>query len=481
MLEPGTSEYERRYTDWTSKGELAYASTRQHLYTLFGGAKGGSKTVTGCRIIQTDISNYEGGLFGVMRRNYTALHETTKRSFERFFPPELVVKKTTNVWYCINDNRILWWAADRTNDPDYEKTRGLELSALMVDEASQLDELFYENAPSLLRLPAKHVETGAPLSGYIYLTSNPVPGNNYLKRIFIAEKTRKRDGRHHFIRSLPDENECAPPGYVESAFSTMTGPLLEMLRYGNWEIEESEFVIVPGYVLEHLKLDSITDRTPVAAGIDIGLGRPDATVVYLCNRAGEFWRETSITDEYDTMRLADRLLPYCLHVQSNGGKVAVDAGSVGKGVADRLNEQLEWGRLMAINFGESAVEEFGVDQQEYENRRAQLYWWARSDAEESVRRHAAGGERSMAVLANDDFTDEIANTYYLPRDGKLKLEPKAEITKRLGHSPDDADAFVLCNAARRELRLLAFTLPSRGARDGAGRRSRRESSITAGY
>lgn len=484
MLEFGTPEYERRHTDWTRNGRLAYASTRTHLLTLFGGAKGGSKTVTGCRIFQTDIANYSGGLFVVMRRNYTALHITTKQSFERFFPPELIVKKTTDRWHCVNDNEILFWAADRTTDRDYEKTRGLEATALFVDEASQFDDEFYQIAPSLLRRPAHvltHVREVIPdlapvLRGYVYLTSNPVPGQNYLKRHFIDPRTRKNDARHCFIQALPDDNECLPDGYIDLAFGNMNGPMLQMLRFGDWDVEESDFVIIPAGVIASITVSEIIDRTPIAAGIDVGLGRPDATIVYFSNRAGETWREAIIDDEYDTMKIADRLLPHCLRVQSNGGKIAIDAGAVGKGVADRLASLLEWGHLMPVNFGESAVVEDQSDAGAFENRRAQLYWWARIDAEESA---ASGG--SFRILDDDMLTEELANTYYVPQDGKLKLEAKKLIKERIGRSPDDADAFVLCNAARREARMMDFTLPKRSDRSRSPRRANRESSTTAGY
>lgn len=477
-LEPGTEAYARRYTDWTSKGRLAYESTRIHLMTLFGGAKGGSKTVTGVRIFQTDISNYRDGIFVVMRRNYTDLHTTTRVSFDRFFPPELVIRKTENTWYCINNNEIWWHAADDTKDPQLEKTRGLEASAIIFDEASQAREILYENAPSLLRRPAYHIDDGTPLKGYIYYTSNPVPGKNWLKRHFVSPKTRKRDGRHHYIQSLPDDNECAPPGYIDTAFSTMTGALLDMLRFGNWDVEESDFVIIPATVMDIITITEIDDLSPIAAGIDVGLGRPDATVVYFANRAGQFWQAARIDDEYDTMRIADRLLPFCLQVQANGGKVAIDSGSVGKGVADRLNEQLEWGRLMPVNFGESAVEEFGATSHDYANRRAQLYWWARTDAEDAARTPHAP---AIGVALNDALAEDIGNTYYLPKDGKLQIEPKKNITERIGRSPDDGDAFVLCNAARREMRMMEFTTPNRRDKETSSRRPRRDSSLTAGY
>jgi phage terminase large subunit len=466
------------YATWTEKGVLAYESTRQYLYTLFGGAKGGSKTVTGCRIYQTDISNYRGGLFVVMRRNYTDLRVTTRASFDRFFPPHLIIEKKSDVWHCANDNDILWWAADPSRDPGHEKTRGLEASAIFYDESSQQDEQLYGILPSLLRRDAFHIDTGEPLHKYIYQTANPVPGQHHLKRTFISPKSRRTpggpndDGRHNFIRSLPDDNAYLSDSYIADAFSTMTDEMVLMYRFGHWDVEESEFVIVPAKDVEALIVPSIIDRSPVAAGIDIGLGRPDKTVVYCSNAAGEVWREMEL-EEYDTMKQVEALQPICRLVANNGGKTFVDNGSVGKGVADALIAGSPWGTVEGVNFGEAAVEEGdtqgGVG---YENRRAQMYWWARNEVKAAT----------VRVEENEILKEELANTYFLPADGKFKLEPKKNIRERLGRSPDDSDAFVLCIAARRAARLNDFTLPSRNDRSSEGQvRRRRESPITAGY
>ncbi len=272
---------------WTPKGLEAYHATRTFLYVLFGGAKGGGKTVTGARIIAADVVDYTGGLYVVMRRNYTTLHTTTKASFERFFPPQLIIRKTTHRWELFNNNAILWWAADRTRDPNYEKTRGLEATGIFEDEASESDQELHELQPSLLRREARHVETGEPHPYWIYKTSNPVPGSNYLKRNFIDPRTRDETD-HIFIPSLPDDNPLLPDGYIERAFTHMSPEMRAMLRDGNWDVDASEFVIVPLELLEAATVDRIDDRRPVAAGIDIGLGRPDKTVVAFANAAGYY-------------------------------------------------------------------------------------------------------------------------------------------------------------------------------------------------
>lgn len=470
-----------KYYAWTPKGMEAYEATRLQDYILFGGAKGGSKTVTGCRIIADDVAKYKGGLYVVMRRNYTTLHMTTVKSFERFFPPELVVSKTTGEWQLVNGNTLLWWAADRTRDRDYEKTRGLEATGIFVDEASELDQDLYELLPSLLRRDAFDVNSGERHPGWIYLTSNPVPGTNYLKRHFIDPKTRVTDGTHVFIPALPDDNPLLPVGYTERAFSRMSPEMLEMLRFGNWDVEASEFVVVPPAYYLPLVVDVVKDRTPVAAGIDIGLGRPDATVVTCANAAGEMWVEDAF-EEYDTMTQVDRLASTVERVRAARGRVYIDEGSVGKGVVDRLTQKFG-SMIVGVMFGMAAEPErqpSGAMERVHDLVRDQLYFWLREDVIAAADRYVEGGNVGGGVRfeRNEETAEELENIYYIPRERWLKIEPKEEIKRKIGRSPDHADSLVLCNAARRKAGPI--TLASGRSRD-SGSKTTRRTSITDGY
>lgn len=471
----------KTYNDWTRKQVEAYRSTRHFLYTLFGGAKGGGKSVGGSRIFQCDISNYRSGIFIVMRKNYTVLRNTTVRTFEKFMDPDLVVHKANNKWFTINGNQIWFWAADQTRDTNYEKTRGLEATEIMFDEASEGTQELYEVLPSLLRQPAISLDTGREWTGNIYMTANPVPGTNYLKRNFIDLRTRKNDGKHNFIQSLPDHNPLLPKGYIDRAFGAMNPALLQMLRYGDWDVEQSEFQIIPSSDVNTICWTDIIQGRIVAAGIDIGLGRPDLTVVYTADDSGHM-RRHSIIAEYDTVEQVNQLSEICQIVKNNDGEVWIDNGSVGKGVADNLTHLFGSEVIKAVSFGESPVPENvnvlepGQNKSPYQDRRAQMYFWARED----VMASSVIAQNDMPPLTiehNDELIEEFENTYFIPVDGKLRIEPKDLIKSRIGRSPDDADSFVLCNAARRSVK-------NRPVYVGTGNRSDRRtksSGITSGY
>jgi hypothetical protein len=485
--------FTRQYLAMSPQQEEAYLSTRRNLWTGFGGAKGGAKSVGGVRIAQRDITTSRGGIHLVLRRNYTDLLKTTRDSYDQYFPPDLVLTKNEDVWRCINDWEIWFYAADERKDPNLEKIGGLEVTTVHADEVSQQSVKFYQGIPATLRREAYVIQDdpSAPqvaIPHYIYATFNPTPGQHWTKKYFIAPATRRDENYvnnignvagHRFIKSLPDDNPLLPPTYINVAFGTMEGAMLQMLRYGEFDVDESELQIVPRSDLNRINIDLVVDREMVAAGIDIGLGRPDPTVVYGVNAAGEIWPVDRF-EEYDTMKQVTLLDPVCRQVQRAGGRVCIDAGSIGKGVADRLRE-IFGGTIMPVLFGSRPEPEPVVGKVvQFENRRAQLYWWTRLDVMQASAEIQSDSSPIIRIQVTDNLAEEADNTFYLPDTGssKIRIEPKELIKERILRSPDDFDTLVLANAARRAVQLSNFVFPSR-SRDASQRR--RKPSITDGY
>jgi hypothetical protein len=111
-------------------------------------------------------------------------------------------------------------------------------------------------------------------------------------------------------------------------------------------------------------------------------------------------------------------------------QVAIDVGGLGAGVVDRLIELGHEDIIVPINFGGSAL-----DSEKYVNRRSEM--WA------TMGGWLAG---DMPVMIPDDdklHADLCAPNYSYDSNQRLKLEKKEDIKKRLGRSPDIADALAL--------------------------------------
>ncbi len=156
----------------------------------------------------------------------------------------------------------------------------------------------------------------------------------------------------------------------------------------------------------------------------------------------------------DTMATAGLVLAEAKRLGFSAGvahKIAIDDTGVGGGVTDRLRE-LGW-RTRAENFGSKPR-----DETKFANRRAELWWQLR----DWIRQTAALGSFDDPRRA-DRLVDDLTSPKYSHRsDSRVLLEPKADIKKRIGRSPDYGDAFALAVAARgRQSHFLADLVASK--------------------
>ena len=108
-------------------------------------------------------------------------------------------------------------------------------------------------------------------------------------------------------------------------------------------------------------------------------------------------------------------------------RVAVDEIGVGSGVVDRLRQLGH--RVEAVNVGASAERS-----DLFANTRSEIFWRLREALEK--------GE--VRLPRDDDLIAELAAfRFTYTANGKIALEPKEETKKRVGRSPDKADAMVL--------------------------------------
>jgi hypothetical protein len=110
--------------------------------------------------------------------------------------------------------------------------------------------------------------------------------------------------------------------------------------------------------------------------------------------------------------------------------VFVDAGGVGGGVVDILNDRGYKKIIRPVMFGAKALAD-----DRYHNRRAEMW---------DELKQWLGGEQEVSLPPDDNLAAELCavNKKYDSR-GRLQLEEKEELKKRVGRSPDKADALAL--------------------------------------
>ncbi len=168
---------------------------------------------------------------------------------------------------------------------------------------------------------------------------------------------------------------------------------------------------------------TLNPSLPNQLGVDVGAGG-DKNVV--AHRRGGFVRIIRRDQEPDTMVSCGNLL---LDLKNTGAEVAkVDYIGIGRGMVDRAKEQGK--PVIGINVATSPRETEG-----YLNLRAEGYWGLRE-------RFQIG---DIDIDENDDdLAAQLVELRFKPTSsGKIQIESKDDMKKRLGHSPDDADALML--------------------------------------
>jgi len=190
---------------------------------------------------------------------------------------------------------------------------------------------------------------------------------------------------------------------------------------------------------------------PVELGVDVG-GGGDETVIRerRGRRAGREWR--AHTDR------PEKIAPLVLAAIMETGATAVkiDSIGVGFGVIGELRNSAGRGEhqahILAVNVASAASKA-----DKFINLRAEMWW-------ELGRGLSAEQGWDLSGMQNADTTvaQLLEPRWEVDPKGRIRVEPKADIIKRLGRSPDNADALLLAFYAAGRPRVR--TMSSRPAR-----------------
>jgi hypothetical protein len=181
--------------------------------------------------------------------------------------------------------------------------------------------------------------------------------------------------------------------------------------------------LIPMAWIRAAQARELKSTKPIELGVDVGAGG-DLNVV--AKREGPVARIIRRDQESDTMVSCGNLLA---DIKEHKASVAkVDKIGIGKGMVDRAIEQKK--PVIGVNVGQAAK-----DPESFANLKAEGYWALR--------------ERFQAGLIDIDETDDnlaaqlVELRFKRTSGGKIQIESKGEMKRRLGHSPDDADAVML--------------------------------------
>jgi hypothetical protein len=203
---------------------------------------------------------------------------------------------------------------------------------------------------------------------------------------------------------------------------------------GNFPKQGSNAIIALGLVEAALArfAELPDDDGPLEIGLDVAEFGDDDSV--LIARRGRKVYDPECWHGLDAVQLAGKVLAYVREYRALDGEIAtvkVDVVGVGAGVASILGQHAKEIRVVRVNASATpTVDEHAVGK--LKNMRAQLWVGLRDWLK-------TGGMPSDGRLE----AELVAPLYFFDVGGRLQVEAKAEIRKRLGRSTDRADALAL--------------------------------------
>lgn len=419
---------------------------------LYGGSKGGGKSVLGCRWVyiyakeiiqeyglppQTDTKKIP--VIGFMgRKQGTNFSSTTMLTWKKEVPPEAYELRYLEgrVPVIIIEGRVAIMYGGMDNEAMIKKFNSAEFLFYFVDQAEE----FTEEDIALLRgtlrgkvFSRKTRRMDPPSRGYKgLLTANPA--KCWLKTAFVRPETREPGNT--FIKALPRDNPFLPPGYIDDlrrAFK-FNPALAKAYIEGSWDdLDEVLTVILQRYVewcvdnpmpMSKLQVRKVTV-------VDVAEMGEDETVIYDLENA-------SIVDEEiyahrDPMDTVGRVMS---HAKKNGSNmIVVDKIGVGSGVYSRLQEIFAKDLNMEVYGFDSRIKPpEGLDEATYVNYKTFAWFTASNEI---------FAERKAGLPRDPELVKQLCGVTYHFENEKMRVDNKEDIKEVLKKSPSRADALIM--------------------------------------
>ncbi len=416
---------------------LQIVASQRYKFILYGGGVGGGKSYLMAILFVGLAIDFPKTRYAIIRKNLTTLRRTTFQTFIKFLEENEIPYKLDRVNLIISLGRgstIEFIEADDTKDPDFNKLKGLEVTAAGIDEANEIVELAYNTL--LTRVGRWNNDIIQP---FIFMTCNP--SQSWIKSKFY---NKWEDGTletpYYFLPALPTDNPYLGEEYIKQLEYL---PEAEYQRYvkGNWDYSDDPNQLIKYEWLKDNVCDPFSENI-TDLGIDVAREGDDRSVIAYV-RDFELGKLETVHTQ-DTMILGETV--FNRYHENKQPNLKVDGVGVGGGVVDFLK-----GRGLPVQEYKAG---FAVDNHQpgflrYVNQRAKDYWELR----EGLR------QGTIKLIKDDDLWKELLAQRYTITDKYIQIEEKAKIKKRLGVSPDLADAVVIA-FSRLKKSYQAIALPS---------------------
>jgi phage terminase large subunit len=228
--------------------ECAKAWTDQTTIDIvYGGAKGGAKSYTGCSLIFGDAFLYPETHYFIARKTLADIRKFTIPSVHEVFnswglnSSYYKFNGQDNLFQLNNGSKVFLLEAKHTpSDPKYYRFGSMQMTRGWIEEAGEFNRDAKANLQASLGR-WKNEEYG--LKPKLLQTCNPA--HNYLYTEYYKKwKDGSIEDWKKFIQALPQDNKMLPKDYVSNLLRILSTNEIERLIYGNWEYDDDPSALV---------------------------------------------------------------------------------------------------------------------------------------------------------------------------------------------------------------------------------------------
>lgn len=411
---------------------LQILTDKDHVEFLYGGAAGGAKSWTGCAWLALMSMAYPGSKWFIGREELKRLRESTLITFFKVCT-KYGIQRDIDFKYNGQDHYIDFANGSRIDlldlrylpsDPLFERYGSIEYTGGWIEEGGETNFGAYDTLKTRI---GRHLNDKYEILRKLLITCNPK--KNWLYTSFYKPFVTGVLPKHmSYLGCLVQENPFIETGYIEALESTSDKVKKERLLKGNWEYDDNPSALCPyDNILEifNNRLAKLSNDTYLTADI----ARFGSDKARICVWKGFVVVETISFDISKLTTLQETILHLRRKYNIPKRRCIADEDGIGGGIVDNCD-------IIGFQNGSKPFHE-----ENYQNLQTQCgYLLADYINDLSIGFNAEVTEEEKENII---IELEQLQTWKGDSDGKLKLKPKEEIKKDIGHSPDWRDVFLM--------------------------------------
>jgi phage terminase large subunit len=394
---------------------------------LFGGAKGGTKSFTGCTLIFSDALIYPGTLYFIARHDLNDLRKYTTVSISEVFT--FMGLKIENYakyngqdscFELYNDSKVFFIDCKKLpSDPEYHRFGSLQFTRGWFEEIGQINSLAIINLSASV---GRWKNSEYNLKRKLLMTCNPYKGFAY-NNFYLPSKNGTLPEYRKFITSLPTDNKYLTADYLK-ALDRLPENERQRLKFGNWEYDNDPNTLIDFDVINNMFSNIYAENGNKRIVSDIARYGSDRAIITVW----EGWRliEYITFDISSTEQIKNAINALRIKHSVQLSDILCDEDGVGGGVVDGLRCR-------------GFVNNSKAQNPAYQNLKSECGY-----------KLAECAYKIYITCELPDIEIEMIQqelgmlkTYDTDKDGKLRIMPKEKIKENIGRSPDWLDIFIM--------------------------------------